>query len=55
MDATMVELFSGLKPRQFAKLAQLRLEGADPALKGRLGGSSSRTECCWKQPIGEPI
>ncbi|MEV2279448.1 transposase [Nocardiopsis sp. NPDC049922] len=35
-DATMVELFSGLKPRQFAKLVrQLRREGADPAARGR--------------------
>jgi hypothetical protein len=35
-DETMIELFSGLSARQFAKLIrQLRAEGADPALKGR--------------------
>jgi hypothetical protein len=32
----MIELFSGLNPRLFAKLVrQLRREGTDPALKGR--------------------
>ncbi|MDA1388376.1 MULTISPECIES: hypothetical protein [Glycomyces] len=34
-DATIVELFSGLSARQFAKLVgQLQREGADPALRG---------------------
>lgn len=38
-DETMIELFSGLTARQFAKLVrQLRAEGADPALKGRPWG-----------------
>jgi hypothetical protein len=39
VDETMIELFSGLSARQFTKLvAQLRREGADPALKGRPWG-----------------
>ncbi|MDN3238093.1 transposase [Glycomyces tritici] len=38
-DETMIELFSGLPARQFAKLLrQLRSEGAEPALKGRPWG-----------------
>jgi len=35
-DETMIELFSGMSTRQFAKLiCQLRAEGAKPPLKGR--------------------
>jgi hypothetical protein len=35
-DEMIVELFSGLSARQFAKLVrQLRREGAEPPLKGR--------------------
>jgi hypothetical protein len=51
-DEIMIELFSGLSARQFAKLVrQLRSEGADPVLKG-LGNSPSKTGSCWSRPIG---